>query len=149
MGPQELERIAYSVECFLNALRVHDGRARTAVEERLVQWLARDGGKGGYAVYNLGQVRCFTADGKERLALPLPEVKDGRTLYCDERRISLLDTPAWEKGGKLAMLGAAGLIMTMPGTGAAATRAGAGTSSSGGGIEFSNNNNNNNNNNNG
>lgn len=37
MSPDELARTAYTVECFLNALRLEDGRARTEVEARLVR----------------------------------------------------------------------------------------------------------------
>jgi hypothetical protein len=142
MGPQELERIAYNVECFLNALRMHDGRERTVVEEQLVKWLAGDAGKNGYAVYNLGTIYCHGEGGRLKKRFTLAGVKEGRTIWCDGRKISLLDTQGYEKGGKLVMLGAAGLILTMPGSGAAAT-------SPARRERNSNNNNNNNNNNNG
>ncbi len=38
MNAPELQRTAYTVECFLNALRLDDGPARTAIEEWLVRW---------------------------------------------------------------------------------------------------------------
>ena len=41
-------------------------------------------------------------------------------MWCDGRKVSLLDTGAYEIAGKLVMLGAAGLLPTLPGTGAAA-----------------------------
>lgn len=141
MGPDKLQRTAYAVECFLNALRVPDGRARTAVEEKLVRWLADHGGKDGFIVYNLGNVQCCRG-GRPVGSVPLADVKEGRTLWCDGRKLSLIDSGAWEKGGKLVMLGTAGLILTMPGTGAAAAQPKKQERSS-------NNNNNNNNNNNG
>jgi len=146
MGPQALERIAYTVECFLNALRLPDGRERTVVEEMLVRWLARDAGKDGYVVYNLGNLFCHGAGGRLKKSLQLADAKEGRTLWCDGRRISLVETRAYEKGGKLAMLGTAGLILTMPGSGAAALSPEKRERSS---NNNNNNNKNNNNNNNG
>ena len=41
MATPDLERTAFTVECFLNALSLDDGPARTAVEEQLVCWLVR------------------------------------------------------------------------------------------------------------
>ena len=40
MKPAELEKVAYTIECFLNALRLKDDPGRMAIEEWLVRWLA-------------------------------------------------------------------------------------------------------------
>ena len=40
MNTNDLQRTAYTVECFLNALRLEDGPERTPLEETLVRWLA-------------------------------------------------------------------------------------------------------------
>ena len=122
MGPQELERIAYTVECFLNALRVHDGSERTEIEEKLVNWFARDAGKERYAVYNLGSIYCYAKGNKVEQSFSLTGVKEGTTVWCDGRKVSLIDTAVYEKAGRVVLLGAAGLLMTMPGTGAAAAQ---------------------------
>ena len=45
MSTNDLQRTAYTVECFLNALRLEDSPARTQIEEPLVRWLA-DGARG-------------------------------------------------------------------------------------------------------
>ncbi|MDQ5881511.1 MAG: hypothetical protein QG616_1342, partial [Pseudomonadota bacterium] len=120
MGPQELAKTAYTVECFFNALRMHDGRARTEAEEKVVRWLASGTGKENYVVYNLGNIYFYRGGSKPSQSVSLPDVKEGRAIWCDGRKLSLLDASMFEKAGKLVMLGTAGLILTMPGTGAAA-----------------------------
>ncbi|MBK7425116.1 MAG: hypothetical protein IPJ48_19685 [Propionivibrio sp.] len=45
MNALELQRTAYTVECFLNALCLDYGPARTVIEEWLVRWPARYTGR--------------------------------------------------------------------------------------------------------
>ena len=47
MSAPDLARAACTVECFLNAMRMEDGPERTALEEKLVRWLTRNGHQKG------------------------------------------------------------------------------------------------------
>ena len=66
MSTNDLQRTAYTVECFLNALRLEDGPTRTQVEEPLVRWLADSArGKQDHLIYQEGRITCH-AGGKDR-----------------------------------------------------------------------------------
>src|SRR5690606_28204453 len=134
-----------TVECFLNAARVHDGPERTDVEEQVVLWLVEGSGD-RYVVFNEGHVFCHQGKGRPSRSFSLPVGERSRTVWTDGRKIQLLDARAYGTSGRLVMLGTGGLILTMPGTGAAAAsaRGSAGVES---GVSSNNNNNNNNNNN--
>ena len=143
MSLADLPRIAHTVECFLNALRLEDSRARTEIEEWLSKWLAAESGpKLRHVVYSRSNIYCY-ADGKIVHSFSLPTTTEIRSLWCDGQKISIIDGDAYQNGGKLVMLGLGGLILTLPGAAAAAGTPRAKEQRS------SNNNNNNNNNNNG
>ena len=124
MTPTVMEKLAYTVECFLNATRTPDGGERTAREAQLVKFLQGDGKR--YAVYQGGNVFCHERPGKAADSFTLGKPVEGKSIWCDGRKISAVDTEAFRLNGKLVMLGAAGLILTMPGTAVHACRAPAG-----------------------
>lgn len=145
MAPAELARTAYTVECFLNALRLDDGRARTEIEERLVKWLSRPNNQTGYAVYRDGNIFCHLGKEGSRAidTIPVPTASRRQAVWCNRKKLSEIDAESYAGTGKLVMLGTAALLLTLPGS--------AETAAAKPGFElgFSNNNNNNNNNNNG
>lgn len=145
MAPAELARTAYTVECFLNALRLDDGRARTEVEERLVKWLSRPNNKTGYAVYSDGNIFCHAGEEGSRAidTIPVPGASRQHAVWCNHKKLSEIDADSYAGSGKLVMLGTAALLLTLPGSAEAAA------AKSTFELGFSNNNNNNNNNNNG
>jgi hypothetical protein len=144
--PPDLERTAYSIECFLNALRINDGPERTSTEEWLVRWLTGSSHKQGDCVlYRKSRIECLSG-GKVVKSFAVPEVKQSRTIWCDGNKLSVIDGEEFTGTGKLVMLGTAGLLLAMPGMVAASTTGGKKDKNTG---ENSNNNNNNNNNNNG
>src|SRR5688572_27618099 len=118
MGRDPLEKIAYTVECLLNATRMRDGPERTVPEEWLTKWLHADTTRKNFAIYQKGNLHCYQ-DGKSVKSFPLRGEGQGQTIWCNGRKISLLDEDAFAKAGKLVMLGTGALIMTMPGTVAA------------------------------
>lgn len=138
MSTNDLQRTAYTVECFLNALRLEDGPERTQLEETLVRWLA-DGarGKQDHLIYQEGRISC-QAGGKTVQSFDLPQARQIQTLWCNGAKLSAIDGEAYSRGAQLVMLGTAGLFLTLPGQVAAKDK-----------RRSSNNNNNNNNNNNG
>ena len=145
MAPDELARTAYTAECFLNALRLEDGRERTEIEEKLVKWLIAMENKSGYAVFSDGNIFCHTGKEGSRAikSIPVPAASRQHALWCNHKKLSEIDAHSYAGNGKLVMLGTAALLMTLPGSPAAAT------AKSTFEIGLSNNNNNNNNNNNG
>ncbi len=145
----DLERTAYTVECFLNALRMNDGPARTAIEEWLVRWLTGTSHrKGDCVVYGKSMIDCYSG-GNVVKSFSVPEVTQPRTIWCDGSKISVIDGEEFLSTGKLVMLGMAGLVLTLPGMAAAETAARRKENDSGGNSNNNDNNNNNNNNNNG
>ena len=62
MNTIDLQRTAYTVECFLNALRLEDGPERTQLEESLVRWLA-DGARSprDHLIYQQNRISCHAA----------------------------------------------------------------------------------------
>ena len=147
MTTHHLERTAYTVECFLNALRLEDGSRRVSLEEELVRWfMERLRHKDDFILFQPSppSITCYSEE-KPVYAHPIPEAVQKRTLWSNGRQISIINGHAFSETGKLVMLGTAGLLLTMPGMPAAA----AGQNSYGASFEQRSSNNNNNNNNNG
>jgi hypothetical protein len=141
MTPQDLQRTAYTVECFLNALRLDDGPARTELEETLVRWLLDAARlKDDHLIYQQGTVSCHSR-GHVTESYPVAPARQTQTIWCNAAKLSAIDTDAFSRNAQLVMLGTGGLLLAMPGTAAAAVPKDKQRSS--------NNNNNNNNNNNG
>ena len=139
MNTNDLQRTAYTVECFLNALRLEDGPARTQVEEPLVRWLADSArGKQDHLIYQEGRISCH-AGGKVVQSYDVPQARQIQTLWCNSAKLSAIDSAAYSRNAQLVMLGTAGLFLTLPGQLPAKERDKG---------RSSNNNNNNNNNNN-
>ena len=137
MNTNDLQRTAYTVECFLNALRLEDGPARTQVEEPLVRWLAHSArGKQDHLIYQEGRIDCH-AGGKVVQSYDVPQARQIQTLWCNSAKLSAIDSAAYSRNAQLVMLGTAGLFLTLPGQLPAKER------------DKSRSNNNNNNNNNG
>lgn len=141
MSTNDLQRTAYTVECFLNALRLEDGPERTQLEETLVRWLADAArGKQDHLIYQEGRISC-QAGGKAVQSFDTPQARQIQTLWCNGAKLSAIDGAAYSRDAQLVMLGTAGLFLTLPGQVAAKDAKDKRRSS--------NNNNNNNNNNNG
>ena len=110
----DLERTAYTVECFLNALRWNDGAERTKVEAILTRWLATPGHRLDEFIVNDGKkIQCFSR-GKEYNAFEMPEAKQDRTIWCDGSQIAIIDGDEFRRSGKLVKLGVDGLDFSMP-----------------------------------
>ena len=140
MSVPDLERTAYTVECFLNALRLDDSHERTVTEEWLVRWLAGRGHKkGDCIIYSKSMIDCYSG-GKVVRSFPVPQANQPRTIWCDGNKISVIDGEEYLSTGKLVMLGTAGLMLTLPGL-AAADAAARKKEGDGGGNSNNNNNN--------
>lgn len=106
---RNLQRIAYTVECFLNALRVEDGPVRTRVEEPLVRWLS-DGIRSAkdHLIYQPGRIDCYS--GKRVVqSFDVAQADQSQTLWCDGKKLSIIDPAAFARDMQLVMLGTAGL----------------------------------------
>ena len=94
MNTNDLQRTAYTVECFLNALRLEDGPARTQVEEPLVRWLADSArGKQDHLIYQEGRITCH-AGGKVVQSYDVPQARQIQTLWCNSAKLSAIDSAA-------------------------------------------------------
>jgi len=142
VSPQEIQRAAHTVECFLNALRLEDGPDRTRVEESLVKWLTSDQASKPHAIYTRSNIHCYDGDQLAR-SFSLPAVSEPLTIWCDRKKLSVIDNRAYVSSGKVVMLGTAGLMLALPGSPEEEDPNRPGE------AKQSNNNNNNNNNNNG
>jgi hypothetical protein len=121
MKPQELQRTAYTVECFLNALRLDDCAVRTELEEALVRWLADDKRhKADHLIYRQGSIFCYN-NGSVSKSYSVPLARQIQTLWCNAAKLSVIDGSAFAANGQLQMLGMAGLLLTMPGSNTAAS----------------------------
>ncbi|MES2952535.1 MAG: hypothetical protein V4858_28740 [Pseudomonadota bacterium] len=140
MQPQDLQRTAYTVECFLNALQLDDTPERTELEETLVRWLV-DGArlKEDHLIYQQGAVSCYSR-GHVTEYFEVPLARQEKILWCNGAKLSAIDGPAFSQNAQLVMLGLGGLVLGMPGVSAAATAKDKQRSSS---SSSSNNNNNN------
>ena len=115
MQPQELQRAAYTVECFLNALRLDDGPERTELEETLVHWrmdAARL--KDDHLIYQEHAVACYSR-GHVTAYHEVPKARQEKTLWCNAAKLSAIDGPAFSQNAQLVMLGTGGLVLGMPG----------------------------------
>ena len=119
MSTQRLQRTAYTVECFLNALRLEDGTDRTEVEEALVRWLMDDARrKDDHLIYRDQTVSCYCHNRvTQSFAVPLARQK--QTIWCNADKLSSIDGSAFNDSGKLVMLGTGGLLLGLPGAVAA------------------------------
>ena len=114
MSKPDIERTAYTIECFLNALRMNDCPERTRIEVGIVRWLASTvRGKDDCAVYSKSIIDCFNR-GKNLKSYDVPEVKLEKAIWCDGTRISEIDREEYLSTGKLVKLGMDGLDLTMP-----------------------------------
>ena len=115
MTPQDLQRTAYTVECFLNALRLEDGNDRTAIEEALVRWLMNDARhKDDHLLYQDRTIGCYSQQ-RATQSFAVPQAQQTQTLWCNIHKLSIIDRSAFADNGKLIMLGTGGLALTMPG----------------------------------
>ncbi|MEI7611370.1 MAG: hypothetical protein WCK63_00605 [Betaproteobacteria bacterium] len=114
MSRPDLERTAYTVECFLNALRLNDGHERTKLEAILTRWLAAPGHREDeFVIYSDGRVECRSR-GKEYNTFKVPEARQDKTIWCDGSHISIVDGEEFWSTGKLRMLGKEGLDISLP-----------------------------------
>ncbi len=114
MSKPDLERTAYTIECFLNALRIKDGPERTKVEVGIVRWLASSvRGKEDSAVYSASVIDCFSR-GRNLKSYTVPEVTLEKVIWCDGTHISEIDREVYLSNGKIIKLGMADLDLTMP-----------------------------------
>lgn len=67
-------------------------------------------------VFHQGNLFCHS---RQQVAhsVALPQARQSRTLWCDRKKLSIVDGIAYADNGRLLMLGTAGLILTLPGTG--------------------------------
>ena len=122
MRAPDLQRIAYTVECFLNALRLEDGAERTSIEEWLVRWLANPARrKADCVIYSKSRIDCYCGRKVEK-SFAVPAATQPRTIWCDGNKLSVIDGEEFISKGALVMLGASGLMLTMPGVVAADAR---------------------------
>lgn len=147
-------KVAYAVECFLNAAGIPESKTRVSIESILVQNMILNDKL--YAVYHDNIVQTYTKSedsstpDKVGYAYTLSGVDANKDvmIWTDGKEISALDKQAYTKNKKLVLLGAAGLALTAPGIVSASQKQ---SHSSGGGdssnLSMGSNNNNNNNNN--
>ena len=122
MSTPDLERTAYTVECFLNALRLEDGLARTSIEECSVRWLAGSvRRKSDCVIYRASTIGCYSG-GRVEKSFAVPRVAQTQTLWCDGRSLSVVDGEEFLRQGALIMRGTSGLMLTMPGMAAAGAK---------------------------
>jgi hypothetical protein len=110
----DLERTAYTIECFLNALRMNDGLARTKVEVGIVRWLASSvRAKDDSAVYSKSVIDCFSR-GRNLKSYEIPEITLDKAVWTDGSQISEIDHDEYLSTGKIVKLGMEGLDLSMP-----------------------------------
>ena len=112
--PPNLQRTAQTVERFLNALRLADDSARTELEETLVRWLV-DGARlqEDHLVYQQFAISCYSR-GHMIEHYEVPWADQTRTLWCNARKLSAIDGPAFTLNAQLIMQGTGGLVLTLP-----------------------------------
>ena len=114
MSKPDIERTAYTIECFLNALRMSDGPERTRIEVGIVRWLASTvRGKEDCVVFSKSVIDCFNR-GKNLKSYDVPEVVLVKAIWCDGTSISEIDREEYLSSGKLIKLGVGDLDLTMP-----------------------------------
>ena len=114
MTRPDLERTAFTVECFLNALRLNDGAERTHVEAILTRWLAGPAHREDeFLVYSNLKIECRSR-GKEYNTFEVPQAELDKTVWCNGSQIEIIDGEEFRNNGKLVMLGIAGLDFSLP-----------------------------------
>lgn len=114
MSRPDLERTAYTVECFLNALRLIDGPERTKLEAILTRWLAAPGHREDeFVIFSAGRIECRSR-GKEYNTFKVPEARQDKTIWCDGSHIAIVDGDEFWSTGKLVMQGMDGLDLSLP-----------------------------------
>lgn len=114
MSKPDIERTAYTIECFLNALRMSDGPERTRIEVGIVRWLASTvRGKEDCVVFSKSVIDCFNR-GKNLKSYDVPEVTLEKAVWCDGTHISEIDREQYLGSGKLIKLGTGDLDLSMP-----------------------------------
>ena len=122
MTTPDLQRTAYTVECFLNALRLEDSATRTALEESLVQWLAAPvRRKEDHLIYQANTISAYS-QGRVLQQFAVALARQTHTLWCNGAKLSILDADAFARSGQRVMLGTSGLLLGMPGSNPAAVR---------------------------
>lgn len=115
MTPQDLQRTAHTVECFLNALRLEDGNGRTEVEEALVRWLADDKReKNDHLIYQDQTIACYSRN-RVTQSFAVPQARQKQTIWCNAAKLSSIDAAALGANCQRVMLGTNGLQLGMPG----------------------------------
>ena len=110
----DLRRTAQTVECFLNALRLVDDPERTELEEVLVRWLV-DGARlqDDHLIYQNEAISCYSR-GHVTAYYEVPLADQPKTLWCNARKLSAIDSIAFSRNAQLVMQGVGGLLLTMP-----------------------------------
>lgn len=116
MRPQDLQRTAHTVECFLNALRLEDGPARTELEETLVLWLV-DAARleDDHLVYEACGISCYSR-GHVTAYYEVPLACLEKTLWCSAKKLSEIDSLAFSQHAQLIMRGTGDLVLSLPET---------------------------------
>ena len=139
MSATAAERIAYTVECFFNAARIEDSAERTGLEQKVCQCLLdHDKGK-PFAVLHRQALFLYRDALSPPVSYAAPQA-DGPSVWTDGKKISRLDPVQYQGAQSVILLGAAGLVLTMPGLSQAEQKK-AGVEYSGG-VSSNNNNNN-------
>jgi len=116
MHPQDLQHTARTVECFLNALRLEDGPARTELEETLVLWLVDTARlEDDHLIYEACAISCYSR-GHVTAYYEVPLARLEKTLWCSARKLSEIDGPTFSQHAQLVMRGTGGLVLTLPKT---------------------------------
>ncbi len=115
--PQDLRRVAQTVEWFLNALRLPDASDRTEVEEALVLWLV-DGARlpDDHLIYQQYSISCHSR-GHITAYYDVLRADQKKTLWCNARKFSVIDAESFNQDGRLVKKGVAGLNLTLPAVG--------------------------------
>ena len=114
MHPQDLQHTAHTVECFLNALRLEDGPARTELEETLVLWLV-DAARleDDHLVYEACAISCYSR-GHVTAYYEVPLARQEMTLWCSAKKLSEIDGTAFSQHAQLVMRGTGRLVLSLP-----------------------------------
>lgn len=142
------QQATFTVETFLDQARIDDTPERRALEQRLIEGLSSSPARFDAVVFDQGRVIAYLK-GAAVLSTAFEGTHPTRTLWCNDRRLSLMDGQAFRSGAPWVFLGVAGLAtvaaaQSLPGQEEEEARRNA--SSSSGGTSSNNNNNNNNNN---
>lgn len=114
MAQLDIERTAFTIECFLNTLRLADGKDRTGLEAILSRWLSSRGHrKGDFVLYDEQKVKC-NSGGREFNSFEVLQAVQSNAVWTDGVDISIVDGEAFRAGKGIVKLGSAGLDFSMP-----------------------------------